>query len=176
MIIYVDILFLENFILDLILLFATKIICGSHRKVLRMILASSVGGIYTVFTFAISFQNIVVDFIAALFMVWISFGFQNKKYFLKHFSVFYLASITFGGASLFFTRFDKLFQVLIFGIITSFSLVVGTQKLLRKKFEKICEIEIEYQGKRVKTKALIDSRQFIKRKNFKFTSHYCRRK
>lgn len=176
MIIYVDILFLENFILDFILLLATKMICGSHWKILRMILASFIGGIYTVFAFASGLRNSIVDFIVSLLMVWISFGIQNKRYFQKHLGVFYLASIVFGGASLLFASFDKLFKVLICGAITGFVLVVGIQKLLQKKFEKICEIEIGYQGKSVKTKALIDSRQFIKRKNFKFTSHYCRRK
>ena len=101
MIIYVDVIFLENLILDFIILLATSIIVNNKLKIKRLILGSIVGGIYTIYTL-ISNDNLFLKIISSLIIVFISFGYKNKKYFLKTLGVFYLTSITFGGGSFMF--------------------------------------------------------------------------
>ena len=89
MIIYVDVIFLENLILDFIILLATSIIVNNKLKIKRLILGSIVGGIYTIYTL-ISNDNLFLKIISSLIIVFISFEYKNKKYFLKTLGVFYL--------------------------------------------------------------------------------------
>ena len=51
-------------------------------------------------------------------------------------------------------------KMAIGGGVLGFVLIVWVQKILRKKFNKTCDIEIGYKDKEVKIKALIDSRKF----------------
>lgn len=172
--IYVDVLFFENFTLDFILLLTTKIICGGKIKILRIIMGSVIGSLYTVLSFILNFQNMFLTFIFSLVIIFVCFGYKKLKIFLKYVGVFYLASITFGGASLIFIDCQNLIKILLLGFTVGFLLIVNIQKVLKKNFEKICEIEIIYNGNSVRTKALIDSRKFIKRRNFEFAGCNCR--
>ena len=102
MIIYVDVIFLENFILDFIILLATSIISNNKIKIFRLILASLIGSIYTIVSFIFRVNNFILKIIISFLIVFICFGFKNKKSFLKNLGVFYLTSITFGGSSFLF--------------------------------------------------------------------------
>lgn len=75
-----------------------------------------------------------------------------------------------------FTSFKQIIKVLICGIGIGFGLIVFIQRLLKKKQEKTCEIEIKYKENTAKVKALIDSRKFVKRENIGFASCNSRRK
>ena len=130
-----------------------------------MLLGSILGGLYTTISYVLGFENILGSILMSLLMIWVSFGYQSRKNFWKRLLVFYLVSITFGGASLLFARYQRLTKVLVFGIITGFILIFFVQKILKNKFEKICEIEICYKNKKIKEKALIDSGNLLKEKN-----------
>ncbi|MBR2289244.1 MAG: sigma-E processing peptidase SpoIIGA [Clostridia bacterium] len=173
MIVYVDIVFLENWILDFIILLATRIICNSKRKIFRLVLGGLLGSLYTTLSLVFGFQNMVLTFLVSAVMVWISFGYKSSKNFVKHLGGLYLVAITFGGASLLFANLQKLAKILICGGIAGFILIVFVLKLLKQKFEKICEVEIEYHGKKTKIKALVDSREFVERENIEFASCDC---
>ena len=175
MIVYVDMIFLENFILDLIVLLTTKIICNSKSKIIKLILGGSIGGLYSVITIVLDMQNMLFNIGISFVLVLVSFGYKNRKYFIKHIGVFYLTAIVFSGASSIFVNMQSIYMILICGIGLGFVLIILVQKILKRKAEKTCNIEISYKGKLLKTKALIDSRKFIKRKINKFTGCYCRR-
>lgn len=102
MIIYVDIIFLENFILDFIILIATSIIVNNKLKIKRLLFGGAIGSIYTVFSLISGNTNIFLKVINSIFIVLISFGFKNKRNFVKNLGVFYLTTITFGGSSFMF--------------------------------------------------------------------------
>lgn len=176
MIIYIDILFFENLILDFIILLTTKIICGTKTKLWKLLLGSVIGSLYTVVTLILDINFLFLKLISSLIIVFVSFGLKNKLYYFKHLGVFYLTTITFGGASLLFVQFQSLFKILLFGIVFGFILIVGVQKLLNRKFSKIWHLKIQYHGREIETDALVDSRKFIEREYNEFTCYYCRKK
>ena len=102
MIIYVDIIFLENLILDFIILLATSIISNIKINIKRLILGSIFGATYTVCTLILEINNFLIKFISSVVIILICFGFKNIKRFLKNLGVFYLTTITFGGSSFMF--------------------------------------------------------------------------
>lgn len=107
MIVYVDISFFENLILDFIILLATAIISNNKICFKRLILSSIIGSIYTVGSFIIGINNILLKFVISLLIIWISFGFKSKKRFLKNLGVFYLTSLTFGRKFIYVFIFSK---------------------------------------------------------------------
>ena len=175
MIIYVDVLFVENLILDFIIILATEIICNIKFRFWKTLLGSSVGSLLTIFSTLTNINRFIFKILISFVIVFIVFGFKTKKKFVKILSVFYLTTITFGGASflLMFSvnpkeilynagHFLGIYPVkmAIGGGVLGFVLIVWVQKILRKKFNKTCDIEIGYKDKEVKIKALIDSRKF----------------
>lgn len=177
MIVYVDVIFFENLILDFIILLATGVICNRKIHIFRIILASFIGSTYTIGIFILGLDNIILKIIMSFLIIFISFGFNSKKGFLKNIGVFYLTSITFGGAAFMFMfsvnpkeiifnsgAFIGLYPIkmALIGGIFGFFLIVIVGKSLKKKFLKFCNIEIAYNGKTVKTKALVDSGNLLK--------------
>ena len=188
MVVYVDVVFLENLILDFIILLAVSIICNRKIHLFRMFLASFLGGVYTIFCLILKNDFLVLRIIVSIFMILINFGFVNKKIFLKSLGVFYLTAITFAGSAFMFLfsinpkeiiyncgHFVGLYPVktAIVGGIFGFFIIVPVIKNLKNKFLKMCDIEIFYNNKSVRTKALVDSRKSFKRRNFRFTSCNC---
>ena len=102
MVIYVDIVFLENLILDFIILLATSIISNNKIRLFRILLASIIGSIYTISSFILEINNFILKIIISFLIIFICFGFKSKKQFMKNLGVFYLTSITFGGSSFMF--------------------------------------------------------------------------
>ena len=102
MIVYVDVIFLENLILDFIILLATGIISNSKLKIFRLIVSSSLGSICTVISFIFNVNEFVLKILMSFLIIFICFGFKNKRLFLKNLFVFYLTTITFGGTSFMF--------------------------------------------------------------------------
>ena len=98
MIVYVDVIFLENLILDSIILLATGIICNRKIKIFKIAVASTIGSLYTIFSWFIKKDFIIFKIIISFILVLISFGFDSRS-FLKNLGVFYLTSITFGGSA-----------------------------------------------------------------------------
>jgi len=164
MIVYVDVIFLENFILDLIVLFATKIICNSKTKKRRIVAGGAIGGIYSVIVLVLNIQKMILNIAISFVIVLTCFGYKNKRNFAKHYISFYLTAIVFSGASSVFANRENLIIVLICGVGLGFGLIVFAQKILKKKPERTCDIEISYKGKLLKTKALIDSGNLLKEK------------
>lgn len=161
MTIYIDVIFLENLILDFIILLTTKILCSTKIKIWRLLIGSIFGSFYTILSLLIGNELFIYKVLVSIVIILISFGIKSKKYFFKHLIVFYLTTITFGGASLVFIQFKKIFKILFLGVSSGFLLIIVAHKILNKKFSKICELKIRYKGDEIKMKALVDSRKFI---------------
>ncbi len=99
--VYVDILFLINFISDFFLLSLTAVLLRLAPKIMRAIFAASLGAIYSVVAFFI-YLPLMYSFMAkalvSCFMVAITFGAKNLRSFIKRICVFYLVTIAFAGA------------------------------------------------------------------------------
>ena len=56
MTIYLDIVFLENFILNYIIILSTAIISKSNIRINRIIIASIIGGIYSILNYIVEYS------------------------------------------------------------------------------------------------------------------------
>jgi stage II sporulation protein GA (sporulation sigma-E factor processing peptidase) len=101
MIVYVDLIFLMNFLIDGLLLFMT----ARTRKIQvvwwRLLVGAGIGAVYVVFMFfpALSFLfTFMVKLCFALVMIAVSFGFASLQHFLRNLGIFYLINfVTAGG-------------------------------------------------------------------------------
>ena len=110
--IYLDIIFLENILMNYIILFATLVIVKSKAKhlQLRLIIPSVIGSIYAIIVYLNIFKiysNIIAKIILSIVMVYVAFGATNIKKLLKDLLVFYLVSFIFGGCTISLIYFLK---------------------------------------------------------------------
>ncbi|NHN28644.1 sigma-E processing peptidase SpoIIGA [Paenibacillus sp. S3N08] len=103
MIVYVDLIFLVNFLIDGLLLYMT----ARTRKIpvvwWRLLIGSGIGAIYVVFMFipALSFLfTFIVKLCFALIMIAISFGIVSLQHFLRNMGIFYLINFVAAGGIL----------------------------------------------------------------------------
>ncbi len=95
--IYLDIVFLLNFIIDFLILYGVKVVLKEKVKLIRILLGSLVGSLTLIMLFVKinSFVLILSKFIISLLIILVSFG---KKHFFKNLAYFYLISIILGGS------------------------------------------------------------------------------
>lgn len=103
LIVYADVLFLTNFVINLILLAVTSLLTHSKSKAYRRIIASCVGAVYAVCMFVPSFApaaSLLGKFTLSAVMTYISFGAKSIKAFVKNLCMFYTVSLVCGGCAL----------------------------------------------------------------------------
>ena len=183
MTIYLDVIFLENLILNFLILYAVGIETKSRIKVLKLVLASIVGSAYVIIVYVVkdkSFYSIFMKIVLSVVMVHIAFETKSMKELAKMIVYFYLTSFVFGGGALaliYVANTGKIsihngiiygnytLLTIMFGAIVSFVVIVISFKLIKNKITKkdlICTIIIKVNDKKVKTKALIDTGNFLK--------------
>ena len=102
MTIYIDVVFFENLIMNTIILIATGIILKQKIKWLRIILAGTLGAIYSIMTYISALQiysNLVLKIILSIIIIYIAYNPQTVKQLWKSILIFYLTSFVFGGAA-----------------------------------------------------------------------------
>ncbi len=99
-IIYVDVLVVLNLFVNYFLLLSTSALIHIKVKILRLLLASSVGAIYSLSIF-IPINNIFVSVLLKLLcsaiIVLSAFGFHSTKNFLRAYGAFFLSNFIFAG-------------------------------------------------------------------------------
>lgn len=168
MIIYLDIIFFENMILDLIIL----IITGKIRKIkmnkIRIIIASLLGSIYAVLKIikGIDFGVIEKVFIAVIMNI-IAFYPQNVLNMLKTLAIFITVTFIIGGLNLALVESIGIKNInitILSGIMGSFLIrkimKYNKEKLTSKDF--IVNLEIKINNKIIKLKAFVDSGNQLK--------------
>ena len=95
--IYLDIVFLLNFIIDFFILYGVKIVLKEKNKLIRILFGSLIGSLTLILLFIdiASISLIIFKFIVSCLIILISFG---KKNFFKNLAYFYLISIILGGS------------------------------------------------------------------------------
>lgn len=99
MIVYLDLIFLINFILDFLLLLTVNIALKRYSKIRRIILGSLFGSISLIYLFIPLNQIMMFIFkiLISIFMCIISFGYKNIKYTIYNIIYLYMTSIILGG-------------------------------------------------------------------------------
>ena len=183
MTIYVDILFLQNFILNFIILLGTGIISKSKIKFVKIVVASITGATYVIMYYYIRnkiYSNILMKIILSIFMLYIAFTPKSFKEILKMIVYFYLTSFAFGGAAIAAIYImdtqkitiqngiivgDYTIKTVFLGVIVAFGVVIFAFKFVKAKFSKkdlLCNIVIKLNQKEIKTKALLDTGNLLK--------------
>ena len=181
MTIYVDVVFIENLLINYIILCATAIIAKNKIHFLKFLLASSFGSLYAILNYIISLSNLENFFLKLFissFMILISFDNKKIKVFFKNLIMCYLTSFTFGGAAfmlLFFVSPESVIyengrfigtyplKITIYGGILGFIIITLVAKFIKNKFSNtLCDLEIFFKGKVIKLKTLVDSANLLK--------------
>ena len=182
-IIYIDIIFLENLIMNLIILYATALILKIKPKTLRVIASSIIGSIYAIITYVIEIQflaSFILKAILAVIMIYVAFNPQSVKKMWKQVAIFYLTSFVFGGVALYLIYYIKpqevfikngvfvgeyVLKVIMLGALVAFITIKISLKIIKTKInpkDMYCKIKIKLQEKTIETKAMIDTGNFAK--------------
>jgi len=94
--IYVDLVLILNFLIDLLLLMSVKIILRRRTTVFRLILSSFIGSL-TILLLFFNLNTLIFKLIISIIMLIVGFEFKDIRFFIKNFICFYLISIILGG-------------------------------------------------------------------------------
>lgn len=183
MTVYLDIVFLENVLMNYIIIFATGVVIKEELKKWRMFFGSCVGAVYTIVMYLNIipiYSNFIMKLILSFVIVYISFKPRSVKKFIKDLIIFYLVSFVFGGcvfALMYFVQ-PKMAQikngvfvgayplkVALIGGIVAFIIVQISFKIVKTKLNKkdmIFDIEVLINGNSTKIKGLLDTGNLLK--------------
>lgn len=183
MTIYLDIVFIENLLMNYIILFATGFIQKIQMKQLRLILSSSFGGAYAIISYLNIipiYSNIFMKILLSVIIIFIAFNPQNVRKMFKTILLFYLTSFVMGGCALallyMISPENIIFKegvlvgtypmkiTIIAGLIGFFIIQISFQinKRQLKKKDMICNLEICIKRQKTKVKAYLDSGNTLK--------------
>ena len=181
--IYIDIIFLENLVMNSIILYATAIILKIKPKTIRVVVSSAIGSTYAIITYITEIQiytSIILKAILAIIMVYVAFNPQNIKRMWKQVAIFYLTSFVFGGVTLYLIYYikpqeifikkgvfvgDYILKVLMLGALVAFITIKISLKIIKTKIspkDMKCKIKIKLNEKTIETKAMIDTGNLAK--------------
>lgn len=103
MIIYLDIIFLENLLMNYIILYTVKIVQKEKVKNIRLITSSIIGSIYAIMTYlkiVPIYSNLLMKITLSIIMIYIAYNPQNVKKMCKDLILFYLVSFAIGGCAI----------------------------------------------------------------------------
>lgn len=181
--IYVDVLFIINFIIDYILLSVTSFFAKKTPTVFKMCTSSSIGALYSVTAFFMpqnSFFSLFMSVLIAFLMVFVAFGIKRATLLIKDTALFYLVCVCTSGIGFWVVFSGKMSQtaisngvfyadidaytlllVFIFSILTIHT-ATGYIKKQKMKSSFIYNVTIERNGKSVCDAALFDSGNFMR--------------
>ncbi len=175
--IYADILICVNMIIDYFLIKLTAALCRLSVKRRRLLAGAAVGGIssLSIFLPRLSFAfEIILRLTVCAAVVICSFGYSNKKLFLRLCAVFFAVSFAFAGAmtaiwyifkpnGMFIYNstvyFDISAVLLIILCLICYTVAFALSKLLAKNApsSKDCQIAVFYGNKSINLYAMVDS-------------------
>ena len=181
-ILYVDILFLINFCMDLFSLYITSRLLSCGRKNYALLIAAVLGGIYSVFSVLYAGSavvSLIIDVFASVIITYIAFfGIKDIKKLFKACLLFYMVSLLIGGAVTAMYSFlnsfigkdtvaepDGLLKALIFIVLGAISAVcIKMSEIILKNTVKTKSVSVKMKldNKSVSFDALVDSGNLLK--------------
>ena len=116
MTVYVDVVFMENLFMNYIILFATAVINKVEIKLIRILISSILGSIYSIVVYTnilSNFTGLIIKILLSVAMIYIAFYPDSLKRFMKQLLIFYLATFTFGGVAFALLYFIRPGEILI---------------------------------------------------------------
>lgn len=183
MYIYAEYLLLENLAINYIILYVTKRFTRTESNNFRIILASSIGAIYTLVVFFPSLKfmtKFVVKLSVSILIIIIAFNPAKLKKFIKLFATFYIVAFVFAGAALalfYLTDVETYvgngifyiknfpITILFFAIVVSSLLFKFTWEYIQTRMSKsktFIPITVDLNNKCVEIVALLDTGNSLK--------------
>lgn len=181
--IFVDVLFIINFIIDYILLSVTTFFAKKSPSLLKMCLSSSIGALFSSAMFFAP-DNSLFSFFSSLtvafLMVFFAFGTNKSFVLMKNTAIFYLVSAVISGIGFSFVFSGKMSQtainngifyadinaytLLLVFVISVFLIHTSTGYIKKQKIKSsyIYNVTIERNGKTVCDNALFDTGNFMR--------------
>ncbi|OPA78771.1 sigma-E processing peptidase SpoIIGA [Paenibacillus selenitireducens] len=103
MVVYIDLIFLMNLLIDAALLWTTAWMRKLKPRIWRLIVAAVLGACYVVMMFApaLSFMfTFLIKFAISFVMLWIAFGFISLQNYLRNMAAFYVINFVAAGGIL----------------------------------------------------------------------------
>lgn len=181
--IFVDVLFIINFIIDYILLSVTSLFIKKSPGILKLAVGSGIGALYSACAFFMpmnSFFSLFSTVATAFLMVIVSFGAKNAFVLFKNTAIFYLVCISASGIAFGVVFSGKMSKIsinngifyadvnaytLLFGFIISIIIIhtaTGYIKKQKIKSSFLYNVTIEKNGKVICDTALFDTGNFAK--------------
>ena len=183
MTIYLDVIFLENIVINYIILYVTGIISKVQIKQNRLFLGALIGAIYSVIYYLFKlkiYSSFIVKIFLSIVIIYVAFNSNNFKDLLKKVLLFYLTSFVFGGAAIaiiYMVNSQNItiqngvlvgsytLTTVLIGIVVAYFAIIFAFKIIKTKISKkdlTCEIEVTLNNKKIRTIALIDTGNMLK--------------
>ena len=181
MTIYLDVIFLENIVINYIMLYVTGIISKAQIKQKRLFLGALIGAIYSIIYYLFRlkiYSSFIIKIILSIVIIYVAFKSTNFKDLIKKILLFYLSSFVFGGAAIaiiYMVNSQNItiqngvlvgsytLRTILIGIVVAYFTIILAFKIIKiSKKDLICDIEVTLNNKKLKTKALIDTGNLLK--------------
>lgn len=177
MVVYADILMVLNMLVDYFLLLCTKKILNRRTTVLRTVLASVEGGVFSLYIFlpqSVVFIEFLLRMSICLLMSFTAFGFINIKEYLKNSATLFLITCLYAGVM---TAIWKIFRpngmiinnsvvyfnisavaLIVFTVFFYLLFIVLTRFFSSSNaFAEKCSITVWYNGIKTEFEAIVDT-------------------
>ena len=163
--VYVDVVFAVNFCTDYLLLYLTSSFLHIKVNIIRMVLASVVGSLFSLMAAIIvmpPFLRIVISFALAILMCLFAFGRKRPKIFVKIIASMLGFSVMLAGLLLMFVTdmsqdTYNAICIVAFSMLFAYALPKIIRVFRSDLFSHKVMVKIEYMGKKVECLCLCDS-------------------
>ena len=160
--IYIDLFFLFNVLMDVIIVTSVSIILKRKTNFVRIIISSLIGGVISLGLFT-SFNKLLLEIISILLMVIVAFGYIDIKYTFRNIFYMYILSVLIGGLSYLFNlrvTTNVLFTYMIMIIISIEVMVLYIKEIRKMKniYNNYYNVDILFKdGKKISLVGFVDT-------------------
>ena len=149
--IYIDLFFLFNAIMDIIIITSVSILLKRNTTYKRILISSLLGGISSLMLFT-SINRLLLELITIILMITIAFKYKNIRYFLTNMLYTYILSILLGGLIYLFNSKVTLniylnYLVIIILSIEVMTLYIKESKKIKNTYNNYYKVDIYFKDK-----------------------------
>jgi len=160
--VYLDIVFLLNFIFDFVSLLGTSIILKRNIKIIRILLGTFLGELTCISLF-IRFNTlelIILKIIISILIIIIVFNYHNIRYFITNLYYFYLIELILGGF-LYVINNHSIFIKILLGLLFIYFFIKNI-KILKSNHNKYLTIKLDINNNTYIFNAFLDTGNKLK--------------
>lgn len=149
--IYIDLFFLFNTIMDIIIITSVSILLKRKTTYKRILISSLLGGLSSLMLFT-SINRLLLELITIILMITIAFKYKNIRYFLTNILYTYILSILLGGLIYLFNSKVTLniylnYLVIIILSIEVMTIYIKENKKIKNTYNNYYKVDIYFKDK-----------------------------